>query len=246
MNCAGVHRAIGVHVSKIRSTTLDRWDAKQLAGMVAGGNVASNQIFEANLPSNLLRLNEFSDSKCVCSLLFILLYMCRICESRFINTMRRARDEFIRAKYEQRKWYRAPIIAAVAVAQVVASESSSQSTLNERQQQAAALFQGISMFRFMFKCVYYLYRHDMYLSSVTTAGMGIPAPVASSPIHSRIIDTPVSAVVAHPVRVARQHKASPWVKRTGDNETTTAENIASAVSPISNDSFFGVEGTTCF
>ena len=38
LNCAGVHRSFGVHISFVRSCSLDDWDDKQLATMRALGN----------------------------------------------------------------------------------------------------------------------------------------------------------------------------------------------------------------
>eukprot|EP01120_Amphizonella_sp_Union-15-10_P004521 TRINITY_DN15150_c0_g1_i1.p1 TRINITY_DN15150_c0_g1~~TRINITY_DN15150_c0_g1_i1.p1 ORF type:complete len:169 (-),score=29.31 TRINITY_DN15150_c0_g1_i1:80-586(-) len=38
LGCAGKHRGLGVHVSFVRSTSLDRWDDKQIQHMKLGGN----------------------------------------------------------------------------------------------------------------------------------------------------------------------------------------------------------------
>jgi len=38
MNCAGIHRGLGTHLTFIRSIDLDQWNNKQLLIMMVGGN----------------------------------------------------------------------------------------------------------------------------------------------------------------------------------------------------------------
>ncbi|KNC46349.1 uncharacterized protein AMSG_02801 [Thecamonas trahens ATCC 50062] len=42
IGCAGTHRAIGVHLSFVRSSTLDKWKPHQLHRVVLGGNAAAD------------------------------------------------------------------------------------------------------------------------------------------------------------------------------------------------------------
>ncbi|TMS07163.1 Arf-GAP with coiled-coil, ANK repeat and PH domain-containing protein 2 [Larimichthys crocea] len=47
IECSGIHRSLGVHLSKVRSLTLDSWDAEQLKLLCVLGNDVMNQIYEA-------------------------------------------------------------------------------------------------------------------------------------------------------------------------------------------------------
>ncbi|KAL1321432.1 probable ADP-ribosylation factor GTPase-activating protein AGD15 isoform X2 [Arachis ipaensis] len=55
MQCSGIHRGLGVHISKVRSTTLDTWLPDQVSFMQFMGNEKSNKDWEAKLPANFDR-----------------------------------------------------------------------------------------------------------------------------------------------------------------------------------------------
>ncbi|KAG6753764.1 hypothetical protein POTOM_041762 [Populus tomentosa] len=55
MQCSGTHRGLGVHISQVRSTTLDTWLPEQVAFMQSVGNRRSNSFWEAELPPNFDR-----------------------------------------------------------------------------------------------------------------------------------------------------------------------------------------------
>ncbi|KAI9074334.1 hypothetical protein K1719_027600 [Acacia pycnantha] len=69
MQCSGIHRSLGVHISKVRSTTLDTWLPEQVSFMQFMGNEKSNEYWEAELPQNFDRigfgLEKFIHSKYV-------------------------------------------------------------------------------------------------------------------------------------------------------------------------------------
>ena len=47
MNCAAIHRRLGVHITFVRSTVLDKWNLDQLMLMLAGGNQNASTYFKA-------------------------------------------------------------------------------------------------------------------------------------------------------------------------------------------------------
>lgn len=51
LSCSGVHRGLGVHISFIRSITMDAFKGAELARMAAGGNKPFQEFFNAH-PSN--------------------------------------------------------------------------------------------------------------------------------------------------------------------------------------------------
>lgn len=50
IECSGVHRSLGVHVSKVRSLKLDHWDCEQVNVMLELGNTVINEIYESKWP----------------------------------------------------------------------------------------------------------------------------------------------------------------------------------------------------
>lgn len=75
IRCAGIHRNLGVHISKVKSVNLDTWTAEQVAMMMEVGNSRARAAYEAQVPDNFRRPQTDS-----------------------------ALEAFIRAKYEQKKY----------------------------------------------------------------------------------------------------------------------------------------------
>ncbi|KAH0723753.1 hypothetical protein KY289_006797 [Solanum tuberosum] len=71
MQCSGIHRSLGVHISKVRSATLDTWLPEQVAFIQSMGNEKANNYWEAQVPTNYDRVGI---------------------------------ENFIRAKYEDKRW----------------------------------------------------------------------------------------------------------------------------------------------
>ncbi|KAF2285942.1 hypothetical protein GH714_009117 [Hevea brasiliensis] len=56
MQCSGIHRSLGVHISKVRSAALDTWLPEQVAFIQSMGNEKANSYWEAELPPNYDRV----------------------------------------------------------------------------------------------------------------------------------------------------------------------------------------------
>lgn len=52
IDCSGIHRSIGTHISKVKSVNLDTWTNEQVENMIAWGNQRANLYWEQALPPN--------------------------------------------------------------------------------------------------------------------------------------------------------------------------------------------------
>lgn len=75
IRCAGIHRNLGVHISKVKSVNLDTWTPEQVVSLQQMGNSCARAVYEANLPDSFRRPQTVSSL-----------------------------ESFIRAKYEQKKF----------------------------------------------------------------------------------------------------------------------------------------------
>jgi stromal membrane-associated protein len=55
IRCAGIHRNLGVHISRVKSVNLDAWTPEQIACLQNMGNSKARAVYEANLPDNFRR-----------------------------------------------------------------------------------------------------------------------------------------------------------------------------------------------
>eukprot|EP01025_Chloroclados_australasicus_P039199 TRINITY_DN4047_c3_g1_i5.p1 TRINITY_DN4047_c3_g1~~TRINITY_DN4047_c3_g1_i5.p1 ORF type:complete len:186 (-),score=8.75 TRINITY_DN4047_c3_g1_i5:201-692(-) len=71
MRCAGIHRGLGVHISQVRSITLDTWLPNQVLFLENTGNKIANDYWEATLPqgtrpnTNVAHMTDFIKQKYV-------------------------------------------------------------------------------------------------------------------------------------------------------------------------------------
>ncbi|MCP9265628.1 hypothetical protein DINM_020968 [Dirofilaria immitis] len=75
IRCAGIHRNLGVHLTKVKSVNLDSWTPEQVQSMRIMGNKMARRVYEAELPEHFRRPQTDS-----------------------------ALESFIRAKYEQKRY----------------------------------------------------------------------------------------------------------------------------------------------
>uniref|UniRef100_U5EWU2 Putative gtpase-activating protein n=1 Tax=Corethrella appendiculata TaxID=1370023 RepID=U5EWU2_9DIPT len=75
IRCAGIHRNLGVHISRVKSVNLDTWTPEQVVSLEQMGNSRARAVYEAMLPDNFRRPQNDS-----------------------------ALESFIRAKYEHKKY----------------------------------------------------------------------------------------------------------------------------------------------
>ncbi|XP_005997296.1 stromal membrane-associated protein 2 [Latimeria chalumnae] len=55
IRCAGIHRNLGVHISRVKSVNLDQWTQEQIKCIQEMGNAKAKRLYEAFLPENFRR-----------------------------------------------------------------------------------------------------------------------------------------------------------------------------------------------
>ena len=60
IECSGIHRSLGVHISKVRSITLDDWEPESIKLMMELGNDVVNNVYEAIYIADMKKPNESS------------------------------------------------------------------------------------------------------------------------------------------------------------------------------------------
>lgn len=63
VRCAGVHRSLGTHISRVKSITMDAWLPEEVALLQELGNKVGARLFESNMPKSVLRTPVYTDQE---------------------------------------------------------------------------------------------------------------------------------------------------------------------------------------
>ncbi|XP_048843966.1 LOW QUALITY PROTEIN: stromal membrane-associated protein 1-like [Brienomyrus brachyistius] len=85
IRCAGIHRNLGVHISRVKSVNLDQWTPEQIQSVQDMGNSKARRLYEATLPESFRRPQTDQ-----------------------------AVEFFIRDKYERKKYYDKSVAETIA------------------------------------------------------------------------------------------------------------------------------------
>ncbi|KAF7658547.1 hypothetical protein LDENG_00011240 [Lucifuga dentata] len=96
IECSGIHRSLGVHLSKIRSLTLDSWEPEQLKLLCILGNDVINGIYEARC-SEERRVKPTTDSPRADKEIWI---KEKYVEKRFVHEAQREKVDMGRGLYQ--------------------------------------------------------------------------------------------------------------------------------------------------
>uniref|UniRef100_A0A1A9WQX6 Arf-GAP domain-containing protein n=1 Tax=Glossina brevipalpis TaxID=37001 RepID=A0A1A9WQX6_9MUSC len=67
IRCAGIHRNLGVHISRVKSVNLDTWTPEQVISLQQMGNSRARAVYEAQLPDGIGVLSGGSSDKKISS-----------------------------------------------------------------------------------------------------------------------------------------------------------------------------------
>jgi hypothetical protein len=87
IKCSGVHRNLGVHLSQVRSVSLDKWPSANVKNMELWGNKEARQMYEARVPTDIYIPDE--------------------------NDSAQTLEKWIRDKYEHRRYVQKDSIKSV-------------------------------------------------------------------------------------------------------------------------------------
>merc|ERR1711977_619339 len=85
--CAGIHRSLGTHITKVKSTRLDEWKPEMVDTLRAIGNAKANAYYEYNVPPGVKHTRGVATTG-----------------DKIDNVEAKKLETWIRAKYEHKKY----------------------------------------------------------------------------------------------------------------------------------------------
>ncbi|GAB5358436.1 hypothetical protein AAMO2058_000457200 [Amorphochlora amoebiformis] len=211
LDCAGIHRSLGTHISKVRSVTMDTWLPEWVKFMSAVGNARANSYWEMN--------NKFGEKL----------------SSRADGS---TRAKFIRAKYEEKKWYGIPSSVPQQPVKPVSASSASAPSSGVALRSASPPTQVKNNSAFVKSMFQGLEEADQPTPLTTSTFTPPPQPEPKSlppksqPTQNFLISANVNPSPSQPAQPEQKKKAprrvfgSPWVKR--DAYTPTPDPVVAS------------------
>jgi stromal membrane-associated protein len=128
IRCSGLHRQLGVHISKVKSCTMDLWEEDQIEFMAHMGNRKAKKTFEALMPSSYVKPGERDPSATLIKWIQL-----KYVQRRFYRPLNEAAEAAASRKPENT----AAAIASLAAAEEQRRQQQQEQTTTARRQQRA-------------------------------------------------------------------------------------------------------------
>ncbi|XP_053317145.1 stromal membrane-associated protein 1 isoform X2 [Spea bombifrons] len=229
IRCAGIHRNLGVHISRVKSVNLDQWTPEQMQCMQDMGNTKARVLYEGNLPENFRRPQTDQSV-----------------------------EFFIRDKYERKKYYDKNASTAINKEKEKKKEDKKKDKDSEKSVKAVGSEKVLKKEPHLEVKASPKRAPELTIDLLgLDAPAEVPVANGSTSnagtlnddldIFGPMISNPLPASAAPPVQVTSTNSAATTVSSTGDldlftDQTTKSEDTPKK--PLSKDSILSLYGTT--
>ncbi|XP_050981362.1 stromal membrane-associated protein 1 isoform X2 [Labeo rohita] len=229
IRCAGIHRNLGVHISRVKSVNLDQWTPEQIQSVQSMGNTKARQLYEAHLPENFRRPQTDQ-----------------------------AVEFFIRDKYERKKYYDKNAVngaikssdAALPSVSSPSSQAAEKSKLEEREKKKEEKKREKDTDKGNKPVVFEKKREDNQTDSRISPKksaepaidlLGLDAPTASS--GSSGVGTSSAAPISDDLDIFGPMVSNPLPSNTNTNQVSSSKAAGSAQANSAGGAVAGATGT---
>ncbi|XP_073689938.1 stromal membrane-associated protein 1 isoform X2 [Garra rufa] len=229
IRCAGIHRNLGVHISRVKSVNLDQWTPEQIQSVQSMGNTKARQLYEAHLPENFRRPQTDQ-----------------------------AVEFFIRDKYERKKYYDKNAVngavkssdAALPSVSSPSSQAAEKSKLEEREKKKEEKKREKDTDKGIKPAVFEKKREDNQTDSRISPKksaepaidlLGLDAPTASSA--SSGAGTSSAAPISDDLDIFGPMVSNPLPSNTNTNQVSSSKAAGSAQANSAGGAVAGATGT---